>query len=111
MVTNRTPISRNRKVAITPPTIAAFRRVAEMRNDPKIEEYEEDGNGGRRDEYGEANIELDLLLGRKVWQATISDTFDCDEPPDWLHRQGADKVQDWINARDIRVGLNKAIGA
>lgn len=34
-----------------------------MGNDPKIEEYEEDGNGGRRHEYSDASVELHQDVG------------------------------------------------
>lgn len=110
MPTNRTPKHRGRKpVKITPDILAAYARVLALNNDPMIDEYEEDGDGGKRREYLAACHELHQMLGRKLWQADVIDTIGEDVPPGWLYQQGPERVRDWQDAHVIRVRLDQAL--
>jgi hypothetical protein len=80
MPTNRRLIRRDKKRTITPEAIAAYQVALKLHNDPKSEEYEEDGKGGRRREYYAACDRLQSLLGREGWEEQILDTIGTDDP-------------------------------
>ena len=98
MVTKRTPISRSRKVQITPAIVDLYRAA--------LAEKEGDWTDGR---ISSADTTLHLALGRKLWQATVTSTIGEDEVPEYLRQQGADRVDDWINAHCIRLELDEKI--
>jgi hypothetical protein len=108
MTTNRTPIHRGKKIRITPEVIAAYRRALKLHNHPKIEEYEEDGRGGRRREYYDACYELHSLLGRESGDEQILDTIgddDVDNPPTGIYAPW--DLESWKEAVAIRLELER----
>jgi hypothetical protein len=59
--------------------------------------------GGRRNEYLDACIKLDLLLNRKPWEYDLLDVIgDGDAPPPEIVMGGPDKIREWQRAYDLR---------
>lgn len=59
--------------------------------------------GGRRNEYLDACIKLDLLLNRKPWEYDLLDVIgDGDTPPPEIVMGGPDKIREWQRAYDLR---------
>jgi hypothetical protein len=98
VVTKRTPIKRNTKMRITPQMLDVYAVVNQL--------YDEERHA---DEFHEAELLLDQLLGRQPWQESITDTFDQDAPPDWMYEQGQARINDWQEANAIREQLDAAL--
>lgn len=97
--TRRTPIRRPQALRITPELLDTYALVNQFYNDKS-----------RQRDFYDAELKLDRMLGRAPWQATLSDTFDLDEPPDWLVRQHDDfHVADWREALALRIQLDQAL--
>jgi hypothetical protein len=106
MPTLRIPIGRDQKAGrITPEVLAAYRLVLKLFDDPNWDVWEEDG--GVKDAFLDARIELDRLLGRKPWEASVTDTFGYDdEPPEYVLRD-KHKIADWKKKQELRIELDK----
>lgn len=104
MPTVRTPKPRTTKPKLTPRVIAAYRAALALHNDPLSRYYEDDG--GKREAYQTACVELHLLLDRKPWEEDLFDTIDSDQPPTWMrddyHRAS------WLAARYLYEQLDEA---
>jgi hypothetical protein len=108
MPTNRRFVKRKRKaIQITPEIIAAFKRCDAISWDPKSVICEADG--GRKQEYLDAEKHLEQLLGRGLpHQFEIMQTLGDDEPPDYVVRAGPRWVQEWHEAAAIGRELEAA---
>jgi hypothetical protein len=104
MPTTRKPIARYRKPRITPEAIEAYRRALKLHNDPKVDEWEEDGGCHR--EYLNACSDLQSLLGHDDSEAELLDTIGADEVPQsflvW-----PDFAASWPKAVEIRQELER----
>jgi hypothetical protein len=105
--TKRTPIARSTKTKITP-RVVARKAVALQEEDGATNRWEEDG--GRRREYLNLCHKLHLALGRKLHEACVTETVGQDAPHPTILRQGAERLRDWMAARDIRRKLDQAAG-
>jgi hypothetical protein len=107
MPTNRRFVKRKRKAPpITPEIITAFKRCDAISGDIKSI-WEADG--GRKQEYLDAEQHLEQLLGRGLpHQFEIMQTLGDDEPPDYVVRAGPRWVQEWHEAAAIGRELEAA---
>ena len=96
MTTTRTPISRPPIARITPEAIAAYRTILSTQ-------------GSNFSEYHDACHALHAALGRKPWEECVEDTIGFDVPPEWMHKQGANRIASWNGAREIRTAMEKMI--
>lgn len=111
MPTTRTPIKRKTRGGhITPQVITAYRRAVALLNDPKSDEYEEDGQGGRKREYYAACSQLDALLGCDLICGGVG-VFDTigDDTGEKYHGWGT--AEDWKAAIELRLEIERASDA
>ena len=97
MATNRTPIGRPPIAQITPAAIEFYRAFV---------------NADTDDERNIARRGLYLELKRKPWQATITGTIgyrNDEAAPDYIRDAGPDKLEEWRDARAIRIQLDAAM--
>ena len=107
MATTRTPISRPTRARITPEAVMLYRQLVALLDDPDaVDQWEE--TGGKRRAVLDISSELQRRLGRQLWEACVDDTIGSDEPPEWMVTQ-PDRVDDWSEARSLRVALDAAI--
>lgn len=109
MPTMRTPLKRkSRSGNITPQVVAAYQRALALYNDPKSDEYEEDGKGGRKRELYAACSHLDELLGRHSGDVGIFDTVGDDTGAGY---DGWGTVEEWKAAISLRLEIERASDA
>jgi hypothetical protein len=103
-MTTRTPIKRGSKPRITPEALEAYRHALNLYNNPKVDDWKEDG--GCRRQYLEARSDLQSLVGLDGSDANILDTIGADEVPQcfliWK-----DYAASWPQAVEIRRELGR----
>ena len=72
MTTTRTPITPPQNVHITARAVVLYKHILSLLDDGREDVWEEDG--GTQREFSNTKVELHVLLGRKPWQAPITDT-------------------------------------
>src|SRR5215216_3933826 len=99
MTTTRKPISRNRRIRITPEALEAYKRARKLYDASKVDEW-----GQLSDQCRTACSELHALLGRTACDLDIMDTIGFDELPTELpYRPWND--DDWLDSFAIRLEL------
>ena len=100
MSTTRTPINRPPKSRITAEAVEVYRKAREIFD--AFDNRLEAASATR-----ELRLELNRLLGRnKPWLVGIFDTVDVDRPPPYERH----RVEDWHEAHEIRLALDRAAG-